>query len=116
MWGEVRKLIKELRNDLKYNFFSYFWEKKEDLKLIKQLDYFLIELDSKIKEQNEKLLFLEKNKTLIEQNKINKGSQNSTEFTEITDYFNLFNFLSETISNDIIFGFSPFIYYFNFIT
>ncbi len=100
---DLDKLIKELRNDLKYNFFSYFWEKKENLKLIRQLDYFLIELDSKIKEQNEKLLSLEKNKTLIEQNKINKGSQNSTEFTEITDYFNLFNFLSETISNDIIF-------------
>jgi len=100
---DLDKLIKELRNDLKYNFFSYFWEKKENLKLIIQLDYFLIELDSKIKEQNEKLLSLEKNKTLIEQNKINKGSQNSTEFTEITDYFNLFNFLSETISNDIIF-------------
>ncbi|WP_338974364.1 hypothetical protein [Spiroplasma endosymbiont of Tricholauxania praeusta] len=100
---DLDKLIKELRNDLKYNFFSYFWEKKENLKLIRQLDYFLIELDSKIKEQNEKILFLEKNKTLIEQNKINKGSQNSTEFTEITDYFNLFNFLSETISNDIIF-------------
>lgn len=77
--------------------------KKENLKLIRQLDYFLIELDSKIKEQNEKFFSLEKNKTLIEQNKINKVSQNSTEFTEITDYFNLFNFLSETISNDIIF-------------
>ncbi|BET37444.1 hypothetical protein SAP269_00330 [Spiroplasma ixodetis] len=46
---------------------------------------------------------MEKNKTLIEQNKINKGSKNSTEFTEITDYFNLFIFLSETIINDIIF-------------
>lgn len=100
---ELNKLINELKNDLKYNFFSNFWEKKENLKLIRQLDYFLIELDSKIKEQNEELLFLKKNKTLIEQNKINKCSKNSTEFTEITDYFNLFNFLSETISNDIIF-------------
>ncbi|WP_342261209.1 hypothetical protein [Spiroplasma endosymbiont of Notiophilus biguttatus] len=100
---DLDKLIKELRNDLKYNFFSYFWEKKENLKLIRQLDYFLIELDNKIKKQNEKLLSLEKNKTLIEQNKINKTNQNSTEFIEITDYFNLFNFLSETISNDIIF-------------
>ena len=100
---DLDKLINELRNDLKYIFFSYFWEKKENLKLIKKLNYFLIEIDNKIKEENEKLLSLEKNKRLIEQNKINQINQNSTVITDITDYFIFFNFLSETVSNDINF-------------
>lgn len=58
---ELNKLINELRNYLKYNFFSNFWEKKENLKLIKKLkDFLKFEINNKIIEQNHELLKLEK--------------------------------------------------------
>ncbi|WP_425381282.1 hypothetical protein [Spiroplasma endosymbiont of Polydrusus pterygomalis] len=94
-------LIKEIRNDLKYNFFTYFFQKKENLKLIKKLNELIIECNNKIKEQNQQLLFLEQNKLSInEQSKINN---NNVVVTNIENYFDFFVSLNKRIINDVNF-------------
>lgn len=90
---KIDTLIKEIRNDLKYNFFSSLLQKKENLELIKKLKELLIKFEKKIVEQNQELLYLEKNKLLIiEESKIDNNG--------ITNVKNFFNFLNERIIND----------------
>ncbi|BET39598.1 hypothetical protein [Spiroplasma ixodetis] len=100
---ELNKLINELKNDLKYNFFSNFWEKKENLKLIKKLkDFLKFEINNKTIEQNNELLKLEQNKSLIEVSSINKNNKReNNNIINFQDYFTYFTFLLKKINNDI---------------
>lgn len=101
--ANLDKLINEFIDDLKYEFFSYFCEKKENLKLTKKLNNFLIEIDKEIIKQNQELLSLEKNELLTEQNKFKKTNQDNTAVVNIKDHFSFLSFLSETVNNDISF-------------
>lgn len=100
---ELNKLINELKNDLKYNFFSNFWEKKENLKLIKKLkDFLKFEINNKIIEQNHELLKLKQNKSLIEDTSTNKNNKKeNSNIINFQDYFTYFTFLLKKINNDI---------------
>ncbi|WDA54923.1 MAG: hypothetical protein PPFGHCPK_01404 (plasmid) [Spiroplasma endosymbiont of Drosophila atripex] len=97
--NKIDDLINELRNDLKYNFFSYFWEKKEDLNLIIKLKDISKEIDNKIIKQNHQLLELEKNKSLIEQE---KNYENDNFFDSKNSLNYLSSFIKE-INSDILF-------------
>lgn len=99
--SNLDELIKEIRNNLKYNFFTYFFQKKENLKLIKKLNDLIIECNNKIKEQNQQLLFLEQNQLSI--NKESKINNNNVKVTNIKNYFDFFVSSNQRIINDVNF-------------